>query len=208
MSGTVNTNFGEYVGVSDLYIAAVSADTAASYTAGSPEYLAPAASVAMEPSVATKVRYYDNKAYYTTTTEGETKVTLVVSGIDLQVYAKILGKHYDTSAKRLYDTGDAGDAPYFALGFKTDVEGGEKFFWFLKGKFAPFKEEAATRTNDIDQKTTSLEFNAINTIHDKFNVDGAPCTLKRVAADSRLDNTVTAAAWFSAVQKPDDYSAG
>jgi len=204
MSGTTTPQYGEYIGVESLYYALVTADTDSAYTAGSPVYLAPAANVAADPSVSTKVRHYDNKAYFSTTTEGETKVTMSVSGLPLDVAATLLGRHYDSTAKRLYDTGDGTKAPYVALGFKANVEGGAKFFWYLKGKFAPFKEEAQTVTTDINEKTTSLEFTAIQTVHSKFNVNSVASALKRVVGDNRTDNTITDASWFGSVQFPAD----
>lgn len=203
----VKENYGEYIGVSDLHIALVSEDSKTAYTAGTPEYLAPAANVTQEPSVSTKTRYYDNKAYYTTSTEGETKVSIDVSGLPLPTIAKLLGKHYDTTTKRLYDDGSAGHAPAFALSFRTQVEGGEKFVQYLKGKFAPFKEEAATVTNDIDEKLTTLEYTALVTVHDNFNIGGKAAPCKKVVADTREDDTVTAAAFFASVQKPAEMSA-
>lgn len=207
MSAPVADKFGEYIGVSDVYIAEVTEDSKSAYTVGTPEYLAPVANVLMEPSVAVKTRHYDNKAYYSTATEGETKVSVDVSGLPLATSARILGKHYDATAKRLYDSGDASKAPHFALGFKTDVEGGEKYFWFLKGKFSPFKEEAATRTNDIDEKPTALEYTALVTVHDTFKVDGKASPCKRVVADTREDETLTSTTWFASVQKPAEMSA-
>lgn len=200
-------NFGEFIGVSNVHIAAVTADTASAYTAGTPKYLAPAASVAQEPNVATKARYYDNKAYFTTTTEGETKVTVVLSGLDIKEKAELLGKHYDSTAKRLYDTGSMKEAPWLALGFETQVEGGTVYYWFTKGKFAAPKEEAETMTNDITEKTLTLEYTAVVTEH-KFTVGSNTVGLKRIAADSRLDTTVTSTGWFTSVPVPTGTSGG
>jgi len=176
------------------------------YIVGTPTYLAPAASIASEPSNSTKTRYYDNIAYYVDTTEAETKVTAVVSGIDVQQQAMLLGKHYDAVAKRLYDAGSP-NAPYLALGFRTMVPGGYRYFWYLKGKFAPIKEEASTKTADIDEKTTTLEFTAAVTAFAGFDIDGAPSACKRVVADDQYDTTITTANWFDAVEVPALYSA-
>lgn len=196
------SNFGEFIGVSDLHYALIGKDDLTAYQADTPVYLAPAASVANAPNVAVKNRFYDNKAYYTTSTEGETKVTVIISGIDLETKYKLLGKHYDSTAKRGYDTGDSSEAPYVALGFRMDVEGGARYFWYLKGKFAPYAEDAETKTTDITEKTTTLEFTAIVTTYSKFQVNGKPVAMKKTEADTRLDPDVTSETWFAKVQTP------
>lgn len=192
-------NYGEFIGVSDVYTADV-ADSSSAYTPGTPAKLAPTASIASEPAVSTNIRYYSNKAYYTTMTEGETKLTIVIPGVDIQVAAGLLGKYYNTSTKRMVDTGDA-NPPWKALGFATDVEGGKKYYWYLKGKFAPFKEEAETKTTDIAPKTISLGFTAVVTEY-LFAVNGASKGVKLMAADNRLDASITDATWFGAVVNP------
>lgn len=175
------------------------------YVAGTVVPLAPVASIAQEPSNSTKTRYYNNIPYYVTQTEAETKVTLVISGLDIQQAATLLGKHYDTVAKRLYDAGEP-NAPWVALGFRTAVEGGNKYFWYLKGKFAPYKEEASTKTAEIEEKTTTLEFTAAVTVYANFDIDDEPKPCKRVVGDDRLDNTITVVNWFDAVEIPAIYA--
>ena len=180
--------------------------TGTGYVAGTPVALAPAASVAQEPSNSTKTRYYDNKPYYVDTTEAETKVTLVVSGLDVEQQATLLGKTYDSTKKRLLDSGEP-NAPYLALGFRTKVAGGYRYFWYLKGKFAPFKEEAETQTEDTNEKTISLEFTAAKTTFSYFDIDSAAASCKRVVADDQIDTTITTVNWFDAVETPDQYAA-
>ena len=200
--------FGEFIGISDLHYALVTKDDATGYVAEKPKYLAPAANVLQAPSVATKTRYYDNRAMYTTSTEGETAITAVVSGVPIEVAAEFLGKTYDTVSKRFLDTGKAG-APWTALSFRYEVEGGVKYYQYLKGKFAPYNEEGATTTNDIDEKTTSLNYTAVVTAYSKFKLpDGenqfVAAPLKRIVADTRTDSTVTNETWFGEVQRLDD----
>lgn len=184
----------------------VNTTTGTGYVAGTPVALAPLASIAMEPSQSTKTRYYDNIPYYVDTTEAETKVTVVVSGLDIQQQAILLGKTYDAVNKRLYDAGQP-NAPYVALGFRTKVAGGYRYFWFLKGKFAPFKEEASTQTDATEEKPLTLEFTAATTTYAYFSIDSAASSCKRVVADDQIDNTITTVNWFDAVEKPATYAA-
>lgn len=196
------TNFGEFLGVKNLYCAKITTDSSSTWTPQTIKRLAPVASIAIEPNVSTKTRYYDNVAYYTTTTEGETKLTLVVAGIDTETKAAILGYNYNssgTNGKRLWNNGEVYSG-YYALGFEADVEGGKKFYWFLKGKFEPYKEEFETKTTDINEKTTTLTYTAITTTHKwNFGTSAAHNDLpvKYVEADNRIDTAVTTATWFN-----------
>lgn len=197
-----SANYGEFIGVSNLYVAKITTDSESTWTPTTIKRLAPVASIAVEPNVSTKTRYYDNVAYYTTTTEGETKITCVIAGIDPETKAAILGYDYNASglnAKRMFNTGNC-NAGYYSLGFEAEVEGGKKFYWFLKGKFEPYKEEFETKTTDINEKTTTLVYTAITTTH-KWNFgttaahDDKP--VKYIEADNRIDSSVTTATWFN-----------
>lgn len=190
-----------------LTTAATSANTTdgQGYIAGTPVALAPIASIAAETENATKTRYYNNVPYYVDTSEGETKVTAVISGIDITQQAILLGKHYDSSAKRFYDAGQP-NAPWVALGFRAETADGYRYFWYNKGKFAPWKEEASTKTTDIEEKTTTLEFSAVVTAYSNFAVNGAPSAIKRVIAEYPIDTTVNVANWFNTVKVPALYT--
>ena len=203
---------GEYIDVSDIHFAVGVADSADGYSVPDPSVTAPTASVSQEPSTSTKTRYYSGKARYVSTKEGETKVVLTISGLATQDEALVVGKGYDAATHMLVDTGRTTQV-YSALSFKTQVEGGYKYFQYLKGSVAPFKQEAQTSTNDVNEKTTELTYTALSTIFEGFKVpkaggagyEAGPC--KRIVADTREDADVTDATWFAEVQKPDLYSA-
>jgi len=201
-------NNGEFVGISDLYVGGVKTDTPEVYEADPPVLIAPTASIAQEPSVSTKTRYYSNHPYAVSSTEGETKVTIVIPGVDIETGAGLIGKTYDKAKKRLIDSGKATVA-YKALSFRADVDGGKKYYQYLKGLFAPFKEEAETQTNDIAEKTMTLEYTAICTTFSGFKIPDLEGVgyhadvAKRMVADSREDSTLTEAGWFAKVQTPD-----
>jgi hypothetical protein len=65
----------------------------------------------------------------------------------------------------------------------------------------PFKTEAATKSADVDAKSTTLEFTALKTEYE-YTVNGVVTGVKAVATDSNLDPSVTDATWFGAVQNP------
>jgi phi13 family phage major tail protein len=201
-----NPIIGEYIDALNLYYALVTADDAAAYTAGTPVFLAPLASIASETEYANEPRYYGGKVYFYSESEGPTKLTFQIPGLDAQKKATLLGKKYIAgSTKRFADSGKA-KAPWLAIGYGSkvaDQDGGDHLVvnWFLKGKFAPPKVEAATRTTELDPKVTELEFTAVPTEHE-FTVDGEGMPLKCWGADAALDPSITESTWFEAVQHP------
>ena len=209
--------YGDIIGVSDIHAALVLKDDTTGYVAAAElDFLAPTAEVTQEVNVNVSSRFYSNILRYTSSTEGETTVGMTVSGVPLEMAAKYLGKGYDRVTGRMVDTGKA-NAPWAAITFAADVEGdrlggnggARKYYAYLKGRFSPFSEEAATQTEDKDIRTTSLEFTAATTIYDKFVVpqpDGSNLIgpVKRLVGDNRASATETDTLWFGAIQTPVD----
>lgn len=208
MARTINPEtVGEAIDVSELYIAKVTADTDAAYTAGTPEILAPMATIGRETAVNTKTRYYSGKAMFTDTSEGETKMTIAVPGLTVKGRSNLLGKPYDTTKGMLYDHGEA-NAPYYAIGYRvTRPNNVEEFVWLLKGKFSIPKAEAETKTDSINEKTLSVEYTAVSTIHPFQLAADKKSGVKAVEADTTDTAFTTKADWFSAVQKPPEIAA-
>jgi len=200
---TINpTVVGEAVGVSDLYVALVSADSAAAYTPGTPESLAPSATIARDTTTNSKTRYYSNVAMFVDTAEGETKVTVAIPGLTVEGRANLLGKTYDEASGKMYDDGQA-NAPYYAIGYAIDRPSGVKeYHWFLKGKFAIPKDEAETKTDNVNEKTLSLEYTAVTTAFKFTYGTGDLRGCKSVEADTSDVAFTGAATWFNAVQTP------
>ena len=196
------SQIGEFIGVGEVYAAEVTADTTSTYTTGTQELIAPMGGVTIAPKSNTSTRYYGDKAYFTDTTEGETTLTFVLPNVPMATAAKLLGKHYDSTAKRIYDDGKA-NAPYMAVNFGVHAaEGAFIGYQFLKGKFAPWQEEAETIDDSgIKAKTLSLTYTAVCTEYAKWLVNGVASAMKLVKGDSRVDTTLTEAAWYTQVQK-------
>jgi phi13 family phage major tail protein len=195
-------NEGEYkskIGLDNLYIAEVTADSAAAYTADTPAWLAPAAEASQEPSTAFQIQYADDQPYDVATSEGETKLALKITGLDLETLAMITGKVFDDTTGRMYDNG--GIAPFMALGFRSKKSNGSyRYYWYLKGKFDMPKEAVATLADKPDPKTLDLSFTAIRTVY-KFDLGDIDDSVKRVIGDddtAAFDDT----GWFTQVQVP------
>jgi phi13 family phage major tail protein len=195
-------NEGEYkskIGLDNLYVAEVLADSAAAYTPDTPQWLAPAAEASQEPSTSFAIQYADDQPYDVATAEGETKISLKITGLDLETLALITGKVFDDTTGRMYDNG--GVAPFMALGFRSKKSNGSyRYYWFLKGKFDMPKEAVATLADRPDPKTLDLSFTAIRTIY-VFDLGDINDTVKRVIGDddtAAFDDT----GWFTQVQEP------
>lgn len=201
----MDQKYGEFVGVDNLHFALVTADTAAEYAAGTPEYLAPAAEIAGEPEVANKTTYYDNKAANNFVTEGKTELKIIVSNVPAQLASILLGKYYDAASGRVYDAGQA-NPPNVAVGFRYNMgTNGYRYYWYLKGTFSGGAEEAASKKNDVDEKTYQLTFTAVTTTHE-WIIDGESKGLKRVFGDT-AEAAFDPDGWFDQVQTPDTTSA-
>lgn len=199
---TVTANAGEYksvVGLDSLYVAVISQDDSTAYTAGTPEYFAPAAEASAEPATNRETQYADNQPYDTMVNEGETTINLTVTGIPLEMLALVTGKVFNAASGRMWDNGAT--PPDVALGFRSKKSNGSyRYQWFLKGKFSAPNEEAATETDTPDPKTQQLVFTAIRTTY-KWNLGSVTDSVKRVVGDTDTTN-FSATNFFTQVQTP------
>lgn len=200
MALTVNAaEYKSKIGLDSLYIAEVTVDTAAIYTADTPEYFAPAAEASQEPSTSFAVQYADDQPYDVMTAEGETKITLKVTGIPLAMLAKITGRVFNAASGQMWDNG--GTAPYIALSFRAKKsDGSYRYYQFLKGKFDMPKEELSTLEDAPDPKPMELTYTAIKPVH-TWNLGSVTESVKRIVGDTSTTN-FSATSWFSQVQVP------
>ena len=197
--------YGELINCDNLHFAEVTKDDDAAYTADTPEYLAPLADLAIDTPSNTNARYYDGQKRFVTVIEGDTNVTVVVSGVPLAIASKLTGKEYDSSTGLFYDTGDVSSAPWFALSARTELgDGGYRYLQMLKGKFSISGEKAHTREDNITVNTTEITYSAVKTVH-KFTLpSGKKDGLKGVKAESTDEKFTGGDTWFNKVQAPSD----
>lgn len=198
----MTVNSGEYksrVGLDSLYVAVVSADSAAAYTAGTPAYLAPAAEASLEPSTNIETQYADDTVFEVMTAEGETKITLTITNYDPATLAMLLGKAFDVPSGRMYDNNAT--PPYCALSFRSlKSNGAYRYFQYVKGRFETPSEDFTTRGESPDPKPIELVFTAIFTIY-KWNLGSVTDPIKRIVGDADTTN-FSATGWFTSVQVP------
>ena len=198
----MDKKYGEFVGVRKLHVAPVTADDATAYTAGTPEYCAPASEISIAaPSDATP-EYYDNVAGVCYNSEGMTALKIIVSGLPAAKVAEYTGKYYDETTGRVIDNGNP-NPPDYALSFLFDKgPDGARYYQYLKGSFTGGEEIGKTKTRDgVTVNTYQLTYNAVTTTHE-WTVDGKSTGVKRIYADSMDANFNGGDDWFSAVQTP------
>ncbi len=184
-------------GVDKLYYALVTQDDSSAYAAGTPVALAPLKLAVQTPKTNTKIEFYDNQPFLNLSGEGETTIKLDITDLPLDVQATILGKVYDATQESLYDNG--GTPPDCALGFRAkNSDGTYTMYWFLKGNFKAFEEQAETETDTPAPKGLSVEYTAVRTTY-KFALSGSVTdSVKRRKSTKQSD----LATWFDAVRVP------
>jgi phi13 family phage major tail protein len=198
----VNANAGEYkstIGLDSVYIAEVTVDSAAAYTADTPEIFAPAMEASVEPNQATETQYADDQAYDVMFSRGEVKFTFDVTNIPAEMIAKISGMEFDATTGRVYDNG--GTPPYMALSFRSlKSNGSYRYYQFLKGKFEVPKESFGTKGASPEPKPNQVVFTAIKTTY-KWDLGDINDGVYRVFGDDDTTN-FSETGWFTSVQQP------
>lgn len=188
----------EYRGVSDLYYAKVTEDSANAYTTGTPVYLAGVATISKTTASSVAAHYYDNIPAVLIATSGTDEVTLNVSAIPLEVLADITGQVYDSTHGAIIE--GQREQNYFAIGYKTKkTDGTEMFVWRLKGVFNVPDQTSNTEDDGTDADGQELTFTGTQTVH-QFTATGQGA--RAVIADDGLGLAQTSN-WFSAVITPD-----
>ena len=197
----MESKYGEFVGVDNLFYSIISADSDSEYTPGGPVYLAPVAEIGGAPEINNSTTYYDNKAANNFVTEGKTELKVVVSNVPAALMAILLGKYYDESSGRVYDSGEPAP-PDIALGFRYNMgKSGYRYYWYLKGTFSGGTEEATTKKENVEIKTYTLTFTAVTSTY-KFTIGSSEVSVKRVFGDTE-DEAFDPTDWFTQVQTPE-----
>lgn len=173
----------EWRGVENLVCAEVIADTKESYETGEVFDIAGVAELGRTTENSSETKYYDNVPALVIDSVGADTVTCSVSGIALDVLAKITGQTYDEDLGVLVE-GER-DAKYFALGYKTKkTNGDEVYVWRYKGKFSIPDSTHSTQTSGTESNGQEVVFTGISTTH-KFTKTGK--SAKAINVDVALD---------------------
>lgn len=173
----------EWRGVENLVCAEVTSDTKDAYETGEVFDIAGVAELGRTTENSSETKYYDNVPALVIDSVGADTVTCSVSGIPLDVLAKITGQHFDENLG-VFVEGER-EAKYFALGYKTKkTNGQEVFVWRYKGKFSIPDSTHSTQTAGTESNGQEIVFTGISTTH-AFEKTGKPA--KAINVDVGLD---------------------
>lgn len=198
-------------GASDLVAAEVLKDdneTDGGYEAGEIFGVAGLDEIGKTTETSSEPRYFDNVPALVITSTGADEITCTVSGVPLDVVAKLTGQFYDESTGTLIE--GARETRYFAMGYKTKKSNGsEVFVWRLKGTFSIPDTTNKTENDGTDAEGQELTYTGIMTTH-KFSkvVDKNGNKLGAKAINVDLEKGLAdATGFFEKVQTPDTLKA-
>ena len=173
----------EWRGVENLVCAEVLSDTKDAYETGEVFDIAGVAELGRITENSSETKYYDNVPALVIDSVGADTVTCSVSGIALDVLAKITGQTYDEDLGVLVE-GER-DAKYYALGYKTKKTNGDTVMvWRYKGKFSIPDSQHSTQTAGTEANGQEIVYTGISTTH-KFTKTGKPA--KAINVDVALE---------------------
>lgn len=173
----------EWRGVQDLVCAEVIKDDKDTIEFGEVFDIAGVAELGRATENSSETKYYDNVPALVLDSVGADTVTCSVSGIPLDILAKITGQTYDEDLGVLVE-GER-NAKYFALGYKTKKSNGnEVYVWRYKGKFSIPDSTHSTQTAGTEANGQEVVYIGISTTH-KFIKTGKPA--KAINVDVALE---------------------
>lgn len=152
----------EYRGVEGLVAAEVTKDDDTVYETGEVFSVAGIAELERVTETSNEPHFYDNVPAVLIASTGSDEVTCRVSGIPLDVLAKITGQAYD-EATGTFIEGER-QAKYFALGYKTKkTNGNEVYVWRYKGQFSIPDSTHVTEDDGTDANGQEIIYTGIST---------------------------------------------
>lgn len=193
----------EYRGVENLVAAEVLQDDENAYLTDVPFKIAGVAEISRTTEASNEAHYYDNMPAIIVSTTASDEVTITVSGIPLDVFAKITGQTYNSDLGVLIE-GDR-KTKYFAIGYKTKKTNGDEIYvWRYKGTFNIPDQTNATENDGTDANGQELTYTGIQTTYKFTNCNNKGAKAINVDVAKGLANVTN---FFSTVTTPDSLSA-
>lgn len=204
------TQYFEFRGVDNFYIAEVTQDDKEGYVTGTPVYFQPVQEIGKTTDSASEAHYYDNKALIVVNSESADSIAITMTPPMLEQLAQITGKSFDPTTG-MYVDGERQNK-YFAIMYRTKgTDGKYRYVSRLKGTFNIPEETVSTENDGTDTTNTQVTFTGVYTSY-AFNkgkyVNGAwvKGSAKGIVVDERY-GLVDFSTFFNAVQTPDSVQA-
>ena len=155
------------VGLKNMVIAPLTADTEETLTYGDLQLVAGAIEATITPDNADPdVQFCDDVEFDVLYPDPELTFTTKMADIPLAIQEMIFGNNIDDNGVLIRTSTDK--PPYFAVGFKSEKSNGKfRFVWLYKVRAKPLTENYATKEGTtINRQTGEVEWTAIKRTHD------------------------------------------
>lgn len=167
MAVTASPKVSSTIGLKNVVIAPLTADTEKEHTYGPVQAVAGAIEATITPENADPdVQYADDVEFDVLYPDPELTFSLKLADIPLTIQEMILNNTIDDNGVLVRSASDK--PPYFAAGFKSEKSNGAfRYVWLYKVRAKPVTETYQTKEGDtVTRQTGNVEFTAIKRTHD------------------------------------------
>ncbi len=164
---TASPNAVSTIGLKDLVIAPLTADTETGATYGDLQKVAGAIEATVTPNNSDPdVQYADDNEHSVLNPDPEIALKLKMADIPLGIQKMILGNKIDDNGVLIRSSSD--NSGYFAVGFRSEkADHKYRYVWLYKCRAKPVTETYATKEGPtITRQTGEVEFTAIRRTYD------------------------------------------
>ena len=155
------------VGLKNMVIAELTADTEETLTYGDLQLVAGAIEASIEPQNADPdIQYADDVEFDVLYPDPELTFKTKMADIPLAIQEKVFGNAIDQNGVLIRSASDT--PPYFAVGFMSEKSNHKyRYVWLYKVRAKPLTENYATKEGTtINRQTGEIEWTAIKRTHD------------------------------------------
>lgn len=167
MAVTASPSVSSTIGLKNVVIAPLTADTETELTYGTVRAVAGAIEASVTPdNTDPNIMYADDIEFDTLYADPEITFKLKMADIPLTIQEMLFANTMDDNGVLLRTAQDK--PPYFAVGFKSEKSNGKfRYVWLYKVRAKPLTENFATKEGDtITRQNPEVEFTAIKRTHD------------------------------------------
>ena len=167
MAVTASPTVSSTIGLKNVVIAPLTADTESECTYGAVQAVAGAIEASVTPENADPdVQYADDVEFDVLYPDPELSFSLKLADLPLTIQEMLLNNTIDDNGVLIRSASDK--PPYFAVGFKSEKSNGKyRYVWLYKVRAKPVTETYQTKEGDtVTRQTGNVEFTAIKRTHD------------------------------------------
>ncbi len=164
---TASPTVSSTIGLKNVVIAPLTADTEAGHTYGDLQLVAGAIEASVTPDNADPdILYADDIEFDTLYADPQVSFKLKMADIPLAIQEMLFANTIDDNGVLIRTAQDK--PPYFAVGFKSEKSNGKfRYVWLYKVRAKPITESFATKEgNTVTRQNPEVEFTAIKRTHD------------------------------------------